>query len=223
MKTKLLLALLASSAALVAADSASDARFDNRLTGDWGGARAKLADDGVDVFAYYNAIIASNVSGGISKETNYAGDLFAGFFLANTKSFDPAELHLVEFALQPLTRPVLDLLKGTRLARQEMRIDIRNNNVVRKPKTAGRTYQSGADRTIVLYDRMNDSKAALFAGGIEGVRPTETQTVAHEFGHVVEEQEGIKKAFHAFVKKHKVGPITWYARSDPGGVFYAFP
>ena len=81
MKTKLLLALLASSAALVAADSASDTRFANRLTGDWGGSRAKLADEGVDVFAYYNAIIASNVSGGISKETNYAGDLFAGVTL----------------------------------------------------------------------------------------------------------------------------------------------
>lgn len=78
MKTQLLSALLASSAALVAADTASDTRFANRLTGDWGGARAKLADEGVDVFAYYNAIIASNVSGGISKETNYAGDLFAG-------------------------------------------------------------------------------------------------------------------------------------------------
>lgn len=69
--------LLAGSAALVAADS-SDARFADRLTGDWGGARADLADKGVNVFAYYNAILASNVSGGIRQETNYAGDLFTG-------------------------------------------------------------------------------------------------------------------------------------------------
>ncbi|MFA6961196.1 MAG: carbohydrate porin [Opitutaceae bacterium] len=75
MKTKLLTALLASSAALMAADQAP---FSDRLTGDWGGTRTKLADQGVNVFTYYNAIIASNVSGGISKDTNFAGDLFFG-------------------------------------------------------------------------------------------------------------------------------------------------
>ncbi|CAM3072738.1 carbohydrate porin [Rariglobus hedericola] len=78
MKTKLLLSLLASSAALMAADSTPDARFADRLTGDWGGARSQFADEGVDVFAYYNAIVASNVSGGIRSETNFAGDLFTG-------------------------------------------------------------------------------------------------------------------------------------------------
>jgi porin len=78
MKTKILSALLASSAALMAAE---DAPFSNRLTGDWGGARTELADKGVNVFAYYNAIVASNVSGGIRNETNYASDVFAGFSL----------------------------------------------------------------------------------------------------------------------------------------------
>ena len=78
MKTKILLSFLAGSAALMAAD---DTRFSNRLTGDWGGTRTRLADQGVDVFAYYNAIIASNVSGGISRETNYAQDIFAGVSL----------------------------------------------------------------------------------------------------------------------------------------------
>jgi porin len=83
MNSKLLLSslLLASSTALVAADAASDSRFADRLTGDWGGARSQLADQGVEVFAYYNAIVASNVDGGIRKETNFAGDLFTGFKL----------------------------------------------------------------------------------------------------------------------------------------------
>lgn len=78
MKLRILPALLASSAALVAAD---DTRFSDRLTGEWGGARTRLADRGVDVFAYYNAIVASNVSGGIRSETNYAQDIFAGVSL----------------------------------------------------------------------------------------------------------------------------------------------
>lgn len=43
--------------------------------------RASLADEGVELFAFYNGIVASNVSGGVSSETNYAGDTFAGFKL----------------------------------------------------------------------------------------------------------------------------------------------
>ena len=82
MNTKLLpILLLASSTALVAVDAGSDSRFADRLTGDWGGTRSQLADQGVEVFAYYNAIVASNVDGGIRKETNFAGDLFTGFKL----------------------------------------------------------------------------------------------------------------------------------------------
>ena len=81
MKTKLLLALLASSTALVAADATADTRFSDRLTGDWGGTRSELADKGVNVFAYFNAIVASNVSGGLHRETDYAGDTFAGISL----------------------------------------------------------------------------------------------------------------------------------------------
>ncbi|WP_309397672.1 carbohydrate porin [Cerasicoccus maritimus] len=56
-------------------------QYHDRLTGNWGGLRTELYDDGVELFAYYNAIIASNVSGGIRSETNYAGDLFAGMQL----------------------------------------------------------------------------------------------------------------------------------------------
>jgi porin len=81
MNSKILTILLASSTALVAADSASDARFANRLTGDWGGTRSQLADNGVEVFAYYNAITSTIASGGLGDETNYAGDLFTGVTL----------------------------------------------------------------------------------------------------------------------------------------------
>ncbi|HBR92540.1 MAG TPA: carbohydrate porin [Opitutae bacterium] len=52
--------------------------YSDRLTGDWGGARTDLAEAGIEVFAYYNTITSSLVSGGIDDDTNFAGDLFAG-------------------------------------------------------------------------------------------------------------------------------------------------
>jgi porin len=48
------------------------------LTGDWQGERTALAEKGVTVFGYYNAIYAGNVSGGHSTDSSYAGDLYAG-------------------------------------------------------------------------------------------------------------------------------------------------
>ncbi|MFH1496203.1 MAG: carbohydrate porin [Verrucomicrobiota bacterium] len=94
-KTALCLAsALTASAAFAADASATTDRFSDRLTGDWGGSRAELSDQGVDVFAYFNAIIASNVSGGIRSETNYAGDTFAGvkFDLAKLAGWDDTTL-----------------------------------------------------------------------------------------------------------------------------------
>ena len=76
MKTSSLFSLtvLAGSAAF----AAGQAPFADRLTGDWGGARTEAANGGLEVFAYYNAIYAGNVSGGASRDSDYAGDLFFG-------------------------------------------------------------------------------------------------------------------------------------------------
>ncbi|MFB9899246.1 carbohydrate porin [Cerasicoccus arenae] len=63
-------------------------QYHDRLTGNWGGLRSDLNDNGVEVFAYYNAIVASNVHGGITKDTNYAGDAFAGIQFDLEKMFD---------------------------------------------------------------------------------------------------------------------------------------
>ena len=86
------LLLLGAVTALSAADSTD--RFANRLSGDWGGARAELADAGVEVFAHFNAIYAGNVSGGVSKDSDYAGDLFYGaiFDLAKIAGWDATTL-----------------------------------------------------------------------------------------------------------------------------------
>ncbi len=50
----------------------------DKLTGDWGGARTSLEDTGVTPFLYYDSIIASNVSGGISTGGEFAGQIYAG-------------------------------------------------------------------------------------------------------------------------------------------------
>lgn len=49
------------------------------MTGDWGGLRTRLHENGVDFFAYYNAIISSNPIGGISSANAYAHDIYYGF------------------------------------------------------------------------------------------------------------------------------------------------
>lgn len=94
MKTTSLLGLsLVAGSAAFAADSAP-APYADRLTGDWGGARSELAASGVDVFASFNAIYAGNVSGGVSKDSDYAGDLFYGakFDLAKIAGWDATTL-----------------------------------------------------------------------------------------------------------------------------------
>lgn len=47
-------------------------------SGDWGGYRSELASQGYTFFANYNAIVASNVSGGIDHGSNYAHDIYVG-------------------------------------------------------------------------------------------------------------------------------------------------
>jgi porin len=50
-------------------------------SGDWGRHGEDLASLGYSFFAYYTAIVASNVSGGIDKGTAYAHDVYAGINL----------------------------------------------------------------------------------------------------------------------------------------------
>ncbi|MFT3992273.1 MAG: carbohydrate porin [Luteolibacter sp.] len=74
MKTPLLTLLLASSPLLAQASWLDG----DRLTGDWQGLRTTQENSGVKIFAYYAGIFATNVSGGISQDSDYSGDLFAG-------------------------------------------------------------------------------------------------------------------------------------------------
>ncbi len=78
MKNKLPLAvlLLATTTATFAGDIPWQQR--DRLSGDWGGTRLSLEDSGLETFAYYTGIFASNVDGGNRTDESYAGGLFFG-------------------------------------------------------------------------------------------------------------------------------------------------
>jgi len=58
------------------------------LTGGWGGQRQALEEKGVEFFSYYNAIIASNVSGGRHSGKDAAGDLYTGVNVDLGKALD---------------------------------------------------------------------------------------------------------------------------------------
>jgi porin len=58
------------------------------LTGDWGGQRQALEEKGIEFFGYYNAIVASNVSGGLRSGKGAAGDLYTGVVVDLDKALD---------------------------------------------------------------------------------------------------------------------------------------
>lgn len=95
MKTRMLTSLFCGVTLAASAATTEPAAFADRLTGDWAGQRTKLADAGVEVFAYFNAIVASNSSGGLNRKTNYAGDAFAGVSLDLDKLFGWQDTTLV--------------------------------------------------------------------------------------------------------------------------------
>jgi porin len=79
-KSLLSLALVAAGLCVTGAAAANtDAWLSgDYLTGDWNGNRTELEEQGYRFFAYYNSIIASNVSGGVQTGSDIAGGLFTG-------------------------------------------------------------------------------------------------------------------------------------------------
>lgn len=77
-----LLSLVLVSAGLSTAGAAETGSGDwlngDYLSGDWNGRRTALEEEGYRFFAFYNFIVAGNVSGGNESSTAGAGDLYAG-------------------------------------------------------------------------------------------------------------------------------------------------
>lgn len=82
MKKLIITTLLASSSLALANDTDSSPLLEReRLTGDWGGLRTSLEEDGIKPFLYYDAIVAANVSGGIQDDEEATGQVYAGLDL----------------------------------------------------------------------------------------------------------------------------------------------
>ncbi|MDF3129178.1 carbohydrate porin [Kiritimatiellaeota bacterium B1221] len=77
---KLYILLLSAGLGVAVAQESVPASWTERdkLTGDWGGARTDLAESGVSVFAYYDAIYGAAVSGGLSTGNDFTGQVYAG-------------------------------------------------------------------------------------------------------------------------------------------------
>lgn len=138
---------------------------------------------------------------------------------ADTKTFTAEELRRFEFALENMSDPILAIVKGTKLARQQTHLVLKGRTVTPDAKTTGFTLQDGSEKTIIIYDNVTMNDDTMFGGGTRGIREASVMTHSHEFGHVLE--TSLRKPFDDFVKAKKIKPITWYAASTP--VTESFP
>jgi len=138
---------------------------------------------------------------------------------ADMKTFQSDELRTLEFALETMSDAELKLLRDIRFARQKALLEFEGRgkarHIVSRAKTSGETFQTGSEKTIVIFDNVTVNDKRLFVGGKGGVRETAVGTYTHEFGHALGPQNKIEESFKAFVAKKKVKPITWYAASKP--------
>jgi hypothetical protein len=141
---------------------------------------------------------------------------------ADVKEFTPPDLNIVEFALQAMSDAILVLVKGVRLIRKVLGFTREDAKKPFKPAPdlGGKEMENGSDKSIAIFDKAFQGDALLFLGGTGGVRSESTMTVGHEFGHTVESQAGIQKAFLDFVAKEKIKPITWYSAKQPAKDFF---
>lgn len=143
--------------------------------------------------------------------------------LVNLKAFTAGDLKRLEFALETMRDTTLQIVKGTRMARQDVFIELIGpaKTPTPNPKTGGFTLQSGTEKTVLIFDSASENEERLFLGGTAGVRFSSVGTYIHEFGHILETQATLAKPFADFVKAEGIAPITWYATSKP--VTESFP
>lgn len=143
--------------------------------------------------------------------------------LAHLKAFAAGDLKRLEFALETMRDATLQIVKGTRVARQDALVNLIGpaKTPTPDPKSGGFTWQNGIEKTVLIFDSASENEERLFLGGTAGVRFSSVGTYIHEFGHVLETQATLAKPFADFVKAEGIAPITWYASSKP--VTESFP
>jgi hypothetical protein len=134
--------------------------------------------------------------------------------LVDFKVFKPAELRVMEIALETMARKTLDVIKYTRLVRQRMSVSLQSDKKTwaEEPDVAGRAAQYGSSKTVLIFDSaFTGGDPTQFMGGTGGVVPEEADIYAHEFGHLVG-SSSVQTKFDAFVKKNNIQPFTKYSK-----------
>jgi len=143
--------------------------------------------------------------------------------LAGLKPFSAEDFTLLELSLQPMSGPLLNLLRETRMVRKTayLALEADGVTVTPRPDVQGFTHGVAGDLTVEIYDQATGPGAALrFLGGDTNVLPGGAMTFTHELGHVVSAKPGIAAAFNQFVKDAGIKPFTPYAARDPRKEFF---
>jgi len=132
----------------------------------------------------------------------------------DVKDFKPAELRILELALETMARKVLDILKFVRMIRQRISIEPQpDKTFAENPKWAGLQLSNGSERSVLIFDSTFNGDPTQFLGGSQGVLPEPAETFAHELGHAFDTAT-VQKKFEAFVAKNNIKPFTKYAKDS---------
>jgi hypothetical protein len=139
--------------------------------------------------------------------------------LSDLKDFAPFELQSLELALGAMSDKSLAALKGLQFARQQTSLMPLGRTPV---EPAGLTLSHGSDQLILIFDKANANTGALFLGrrGLDQnprVMTATAATFAHEIGHVISRQPGVRTAFEKLVhsKEIKVMCVKFCKMAEP--------
>ena len=114
------LSLLALAPCYAQADSADDLMHRSTLTGNWGGERQKLADQGIKLTGDYNSETFSNLHGGIKHGTRYSQQVRIGAQFDLSKLLDTPNAGRVQITINDRRgHSASEDLVGNRLPVQE--------------------------------------------------------------------------------------------------------
>lgn len=147
--------------------------------------------------------------------------------LDGMRDFSPAELQMLEVAIEKMSDRLVSRLKGLQIVRQKASLELiglSKKLAVDNPSEAGVAGVSGKHRLIMIFDSSRTNSDALFVGGLPGGKPEVADTAlwpyAHELGHIVSKMPDVQAAFDSLVRKNNIKSVTWYAASKPKDEFF---
>lgn len=134
---------------------------------------------------------------------------------ADLKEFVPAELKLLELALETMTRKILDIVKYTRMIRQKIAIEVQPDGTFKEnPKWHGWALTTGSSKSVEIFDG-GATDPTRFIGGPTGpgILTSQAETFTHELGHLVG-KTSVQTNFEAFVARNNIKPFTKYSKES---------